>query len=559
MYKEYRRIFDITPVNIHSTLRTIICPYYDYGEEEISGEFSYDKSFVNFIKQIVLCELRYRETKNDCVLELEHALSVLIEDIINDSLDLSGSYFDENLEFKQLAEVATRQISVLRDDLAKIIFESSVIQNTVQSIIQDLSLGRKSILFAHLQDVIDVIVYSDPKWMASVVRENFPVFVHSKSKFASSLVEVYTPELFVQLEEERLAIINKAYSEMLQSRVKNPEDPSEGRPISSKDEAIEIAGQNVLRLKLLSDDLKQDRSFVRSLITEKGEAISPFREEYGDDEELVLLALKSFKDALLYCSPRLRNSVSFATKAIEIRGATYRIFSDSVRDNEDVCRAAVRKSKGNFKYLPVRMQELDSMRSLVGLEPVITNAIEAERMLREDGSNFRSLSHELRRNPELIVLAAKEHPSILNSLEIDAWTVELCTSLFKWELRDFEFLPKALKEDGHFLQKLIPLVPEVLTQLSWKLRKDMVLQDLANWGNYPEKEVERCASMPNAMLISSHWKNLRFVEAVLSRNGMALEFCEPNVQNDEAFVRVAMDQNPEALKWASQRLQKKLG
>lgn len=536
----YRRIFDITP--------------------DLSGEFSYDKSFVNFIKQIVLCELRYRETNNDCVLKLEHALSALIEDIIYESLDPSGGYFDENGCWKQLAEFATRQRRALRNDLAKIIFDSSVIQGTVQSIIQDLSLGRKSTLFEYLQVVIEIIIEDyDPKWMERVVIENFPVFVHSKSKFASSLVEVYAPELCVQLEEERLAIKNKAYSEMLQSRVKHPEDPAAGRPISSKDEAMEIAGENVLKLKLLSDDLREDRSFVKSLIEEKGEVISPLREEYGDDEELVLLSLKSYKDALLYCSPRLRNSASFAVKAIEIRGATYRLFSDSVRNNEDVCRAALRKSKGNFKYLPVRMQELDSMRSLVDLEPIITDVSQAKRMVREDGSKFRSLSRELRRNPELIVLAAKEDPVILNGLDEDVWTVELCASLFKSELRDFEFLPKALKKDEQFLQQLIPEVPGVLTQLPWQLQKNQALQDLANWGSYPEKEVDNCARIPNAMLISSHCKNLRFIEAVLSRNGLALEFCEPNVQNDEAFVCVAMDQNPEALKWASQRLQKKLG
>ena len=63
---------------------------------------------------------------------------------------------------------------------------------------------------------------------------------------------------------------------------------------------MEIAGENVLRLKLLSDDLKKDRSFVKSLIAKKGEVISPLREEYGDDEELVLLALKSYNDALLH-------------------------------------------------------------------------------------------------------------------------------------------------------------------------------------------------------------------------------------------------------------------
>ena len=149
------------------------------------------------------------------------------------------------------------------------------------------------------------------------------------------------------------------------------------------------------------------------------------------------------------------------------------MFPDSVRENEDVCGAAVRKSKGNFRHLPVQVQELDVIRSLVGLEPMIKDVSEAEKLLRKDGSKFHSLSRELRRNPELIVLAAKEHPLILNSLDVNVCTVELCVSLLKWELRDFECLPKALQEDEQFLRRLIQQVPDVVTQLSPDLQKKL--------------------------------------------------------------------------------------
>ena len=546
----------------NSLIRTVINPYGDQGVEfEDWGQGpDYDASYVRVVEKVVLCAVTEGSLQEKYARQLKGAYSDLLRDIAANSFDFTGYYVDEQLNPRQVALETRRDALNLKEELVKIILDSSALGIVTESIVQDLGLGRKSVVLFFLTDIIEQIqMQYDSNWMTRVVNENFPVFVHSESKLALSLIKEHTPELVEQLNEERLAIKNKAYDDLLQSRVRKPKDPSEGRPISSKDEAVEIARQDVLKLKLLSYDLRKDRSFVKSLITEKGEVISPFREEYGDDEELVLLALKSYKDTLLFCSPRLRNSASFAMKAIEIRGLTYRMFPDSVRANEDVCRAAVRKSKENFKYLPVRMQELDSMRSLVGLEPIITDAIEAERMLREDGSKFYSLSRELRRNPELIVLAAKEHPSILNILEEDVWTVELCVSLFKWELRDFEILPKALKKDEQFLQQLIPKVPGVLALLPWKLQKNQALQDLANWGNYPEKEVDNCARLPNAMLISAHRNNLRFIEAVLSRNGMVLEFCEPNVQNDEAFVRVAMDQNPEALKWASQRLQKKLG
>ena len=545
---------------LSNALLALIDPYEQYGEY-ISNEDDapYDRSYVAFIETILLQGLRIQNASDDYSEWLYDACLKFVKDIVMYSLRIPDVYYSELYEENEVSPAIISKAELLKSELADVIFESRIINKISGSITVDLSHGDKSIVFQNLGGIISAIHDGyDSSWLSRVINENLEAFVQSRSKFGLSLVQKYTPELFGQIQEDRLEMKQKEYVEMLRSRVKKAEEPSEGLPISSKAEAIGMAGQDVLRLKLLSDDLKKDRTFVRSLVAKRGEVISPLREEYGDDEELVLLALKSFKDALLYCSASLRNSASFAMKAIEIRGATYRMFPDSVRENEEVCHVALQKSKGNFEYLPVRIQELDSMRSLVGLEPMITDSSEAERLIKEDSNNFYSLSSELRRNPNLVALAAKDYPLILKSLEEDVWTVELCTTLFKWELQHFEFLPKSLKQNEHFLQQLIPEVPGVLTLLPWKLQKNQALQDLANWGSYPEKEVDNCAHLPNAMLISAHRNNLLFVEAVLSRNGMALEFCTPRAQNDEVLVRVAVDQNPEALKWASTRLQEKL-
>ena len=456
---------------------------------------SYNASYVNLIEAILLEWLSMNSRQNEDSERQYRAYEQFVEDIVDDSLIIPSVYLvirSEGCEEREVSPSITSRAESLKSELAHVVFQSGILREVSESISVDLSRGDNSLIMDRLPRIVAVIQKEyDSKWMTKVIQANREVFVQSSSKLTSDLIRQYTPELLADLELERqeyqvkvqagmlqikegvLETRNKAYSEMLQSRVKKPKDPSEGRPISSRDEAMEIAGENVLRLKLLSDDLKKDRSFVKSLIAKKGEVISPLREEYGDDEELVLLALKSYNDALLHSSLRLRNSVDFAIKAIKIRGAAYRMFPDSVRENEDVCGAAVRKSKGNFRHLPVQVQELDVIRSLVGLEPMIKDVSEAEKLLRKDGSKFHSLSRELRRNPELIVLAAKEHPLILNSLDVNVCTVELCVSLLKWELRDFECLPKALQEDEQFLRRLIQQVPDVVTQLSPDLQKKL--------------------------------------------------------------------------------------
>jgi hypothetical protein len=121
------------------------------------------------------------------------------------------------------------------------------------------------------------------------------------------------------------------------------------------------------------------------------------------------------------------------------------------------------------------------------------------------------------------------------------------------DLSNWKYVPRRKKRDDKFLQEAVRRFSELLNQLSRTYQKNPVFQDLAGWNQFEDFSVQSAVDNPVDMLSSPLKLNLCFVQAVLEKNGLALEFCSKMIQDDAEMVAIAYGQNPDALIYASER------
>ena len=75
-----------------------------------------------------------------------------------------------------------------------------------------------------------------------------------------------------------------------------------------------------------------------------------------DDEVTMLEAVKINKNAFAYCSPRLKNKISFVKQIVQIDPKLIKFASEKIQDNKTFALFVLSLDKRVYKYLSIRLQ-----------------------------------------------------------------------------------------------------------------------------------------------------------------------------------------------------------
>jgi hypothetical protein len=549
--------------SLHKTLGFVFPSTLSYDVTGVYGSELYWETCSSFITQLLLCVARKDENENGELLTyLRPFYKGMLEDIMKYSLRMPMEMASKSLQ---------PALNNSLDELDSLLCDSGVCDFLLEEIIDNLVIvkSEKQVFRALKDEILNLTNEIGERYLEEIVQAHYKEFYLSNSKLGIWLVNEFASDLEGSIPEEMVhEVRNLEYAGVHEASVRRQAANQQiagpvalMSAITTKSEAYAAMEGSVFSLKSMSQELKADNDFITSLVRVKGEVIGVLRDEYGDDEAMILLSLKTYKEALLHCSERLRDSVSFAQKCIAVRSGSFQFLSEVLRNNYEICEIALKRSKGNWNYLSPELQEDSRLRDLAGQNPLIIDHQEALEILKGDSSCFYQLSSGLQRSSELILLACRQSPEVLRDLETEYWDLEFCISVIQIELSYFKIIPASIRKDEVILRKLVRIFPKLLFELPWKFQKNPDFQNLANWGDFALSQVEICSKSPGTIICYdlNHGlgNNLLFIHAVLKKNGLALEFCSNKIRNDLDLVRVAVNQNPEALRWASGRLQKK--
>ena len=549
--------------SLHKTLGFVFPSTLSYDVTGVYGSELYWETCSTFITQILLCAVRKDKNENgELLAHLRPFYKGMLEDIMKYSL---------RTPIEMASKSFQSELNNSLDDLDALLCNSGVCDFLLEEIIDNLVIvkSEKQVFRALKDEILNLTNEMGERYLEEIVQAHYKEFYLSNSKLGIWLVNEFASDLEGSIPEEMIhEARNLEYAGVHEASVRRQAANQQiagpvalMSAITTKSEAYAAMEGSVFSLKSMSQELKADNDFITSLVRVKGEVIGVLRDEYGDDEAMILLSLKTYKEALLHCSERLLDSVSFAQKCIAVRSNSFQFLSEAVRNNYEICEIALKRSKGNWNYLSPELQEDSRLRELAGQNPLIIDHQEALEILKEDSSCFYQLSSGLQGSSELILLACRQSPEVLRDLETEYWDLEFCISVIQIELSYFKIIPASIRKDEVILRKLVRIFPKLLFELPWRFQKNPDFQNLANWGDFALSQVEICSKSPGTIICYdlNHGlgNNLLFIHAVLKKNGLALEFCSKKIRNDADSVRVAVNQNPEALRWASDRLQKK--
>ena len=134
------------------------------------------------------------------------------------------------------------------------------------------------------------------------------------------------------------------------------------------------------------------REGILHAVKNKGTMLSKF-EEFQDDEEIVLEAVKNDKSSIIYASSRLKDDKKFVLKAIKIDTYILRFISKRLKDDKEVVLEAIKanKNKNNFilKFISNRLKDNKE----IVMKAIKTNCIDlkyASPRLRDDEDVIRT-------------------------------------------------------------------------------------------------------------------------------------------------------------------------
>jgi hypothetical protein len=291
---------------------------------------------------------------------------------------------------------------------------------------------------------------------------------------------------------------------------------------NDRNHILGVVDANGLNLSGASLNLRGDPIVVRKALEQTGNALEFASEALRDNEDLVLLAIKSgdskvlkfaserlknqsrivlkairnFSKPLAYASPALKSCKTFALAAVQENGKTLEYFK-LFQEDVDVTLAAVHTDKDANEFVSKSLKRSSSI--------LITE--DTEFMLeavRDNGLRLKFASEKVKYNEQVVFQA----------IDTDALAVE--------------FIPKSL-------------VPCVLNHVSdtYKSNKDFMLYAIEK-----DPESMRHVAMGLKVLRS-------FVLEALQRNGLALQFCLDPFKEDEEIVKCASLQNPSSVAHAS--------
>lgn len=286
-------------------------------------------------------------------------------------------------------------------------------------------------------------------------------------------------------------------------------------------EAVRVDGK---ALRFASKDLLADRKLVEDAVRNAGgEALRYAAEEFGDDPDMVLLALQApaGSDRALAFSKRLAADHGFVLQLMQKDGMALRYASESLKADMSVVLAAVEQ---NGDALQFASDDMRDTRKVV------------EAAVQQNPKAVRFASEKLLSDEDLVKQVATVDGTILE------FAVDLCGNRRvavkaveqSWEALRFEevdgglpanLLLEAVKQDWRAVQEILKKEPEV--------SEDLLLQMATT-----NPEIVRASQLRGHRVIA---------RAALEVNGMMLHYLLPHLRSDLELAAAAVRQNPDAL------------
>jgi hypothetical protein len=389
---------------------------------------------------------------------------------------------------------------------------------------------------------------------------------------------------------DAIELLNGSILEFVDDKLKN-----------NKQVVIQAIKSYPLALKHVPNHFLSQAKIVQEALQQNGLTLEYVSESLKDDPESVAIALKSNGLALAFASKKLQNDEQIVKIAVQQNGLALKFANERLKNNLTIVMDALTNDMSAFEYVSKSLQEDSKVTHLLDRHDFVSHQIKqkpetlafASDRLKDDfeilkqaitanGNMLQYASNRLKRNEALVFIAIQENPdalkyaieylqplfAIFTKKEITLSTIQsiqnlsdpLYTELSSVILKqhsiiqllfnyadDIEIMSAFLKKDGSLLEFASPrlknnqsIVVEAIRQNAKSLRyADLSLQNIDFIKQY----------------FSEDWKqNSKFINDILSVNGLFLEHVFAVFKDDIKIVTTAVQENGLALEFASERL-----
>ncbi len=340
---------------------------------------------------------------------------------------------------------------------------------------------------------------------------------------------------------------------------------------SNKELALKMIELYALNITSIPDKLYTSEQFTKEAIKKNGEVLlymhPMFNEKRFEDNKVLMLEAVSNNGASLeFVSKRLKGDKDIVLAAVKNYGLALKYSDLSLRNDEEIVLAAVSNNGSALKYASENLKDnrkivLTAVQNGIEVLPYASERLRNDKQLVELSTKWgefpKGIGDTLLKDKEFIyklVESGKVFPVNLPYMYKD--DVKFMTKLQKNGIDTLNFVSEEIKNNEQFAISAIEANSLDYYRIGVRAQdNERVILELLKNGN---NETNMYISM---FLIYGHNNNAKvladkdlMVEAV-SISGTALRFLSDNLKDDYEIVYEAVNQNEEAIQFASPRLQ----
>ncbi|EFC40625.1 predicted protein [Naegleria gruberi] len=291
-------------------------------------------------------------------------------------------------------------------------------------------------------------------------------------------------------------------------------------------------------MKKIPQDLITDRIFIKECLGQFGLFIREMPVEFKDDFEFGLAAVKSEGDSYRFLSEKLKKNRIVALKALESGGGE--LVKEIFEMNEEFCRDE------QMIYEAVKIKPVNLT---FAHEDLRRNFDFALKCVKLNGNCIRFVDVSLKTNEELVTRAVLKEPSILEITPL---------------VKEVNFVLNCIKKKVY---------PKFLKYLKAHNNNELIVTELVKKNGleleYAHDSIKSFNETIVMIAVNQDGRALEFVKpplldselinlTAIRNHPLALEFTLEKFKSDYDIVKSAVDQNLDALKFASLQVQQQL-
>eukprot|EP00930_Biecheleria_cincta_P039987 TRINITY_DN27434_c0_g1_i1.p1 TRINITY_DN27434_c0_g1~~TRINITY_DN27434_c0_g1_i1.p1 ORF type:complete len:441 (-),score=87.77 TRINITY_DN27434_c0_g1_i1:168-1490(-) len=259
-------------------------------------------------------------------------------------------------------------------------------------------------------------------------------------------------------------------------------------------------------------------------VSEDGKMLALHCEEFRQDRDIVLAAVRSQARALKYAAADLQCDTEFVLEAIQANPEAFKYAPDELRCNTQFTMAAVQRCGAVLKHVGINFKHDRA---------VVTAAI------RSNHAALRYAAEELRADRDLVLAAVMDDTLLSPASEQESGKIEQVGQALK-------YVANSLCHDREFVLKLVERWGQSLKYAADELRGDASFV----W------EAVQCNATSLKFAADGLWMDRNFVLAAVRKQGSVLKYASEALQRDAEVVLSAIQSDPLAIKYASEDLRR---